>query len=113
MKIPVTTLLVLYIVGSAYGQSLQTGAISDGGQSSGPQSIKIMRGGSQPSREGPAENFTGKVRVDPLFEASAPGRARGSLVTFDPGAHTAWHTHPIGQVLIVTAGVGRVQRWGD
>jgi 4-carboxymuconolactone decarboxylase len=114
MKMPVTTLLAFSLVGSVYAQSPQTGAATGVGQpSSSPQSIKIMRGGSQPSREGPTENFTGKVRVDPLFEASAPGRARGSLVTFDAGAHTAWHTHPLGQVLIVTAGVGRVQRWGD
>ncbi len=75
--------------------------------------IRIMRGGSQPSRQGPAENFTGSVRVDPLFQANAPARASGSLVTFEPGARTAWHVHPLGQILIVTAGVGRVQRWGD
>jgi 4-carboxymuconolactone decarboxylase len=77
------------------------------------QAIRIVRKGSQPSRLGPAENFTGSVRVDPLFQASAPSRASGSLVTFEPGARTAWHTHPLGQVLIVTAGTGRVQRWGD
>ena len=114
MKLLAATILALSLVG-AYGQTIHTGAPSDAGagQASGPQSIRIMRSGSQPSREGPAENFTGKVRVDPLFEASVPGRARGSMVTFDPGAHTAWHTHPLGQVLIVTAGVGRVQRWGD
>jgi 4-carboxymuconolactone decarboxylase len=75
--------------------------------------IRIMRSGSQPSRQGPAENFTGSVRVDPLFQANAPARATGALVTFEPGARTAWHTHPLGQVLIVTAGTGRVQRWGD
>lgn len=75
--------------------------------------IRIMRSGSQPSRQGPAENFTGSVRVDPLFQANAPARASGSLVTFEPGARTAWHTHPLGQILIVTAGTGRAQRWGD
>jgi 4-carboxymuconolactone decarboxylase len=75
--------------------------------------IRVMRSGSQPSRQRPAENFTGVVRVDPLFPANAPARASGSLVTFDPGARTAWHTHPLGQILIVTAGTGRVQRWGD
>jgi 4-carboxymuconolactone decarboxylase len=68
-----------------------------------------MRRGSQPSRQGPAENFTGSVRVDPLFQASAPARTSGSLVTFEPGARSAWHMHPLGQVLIVTAGAGRVQ----
>ena len=78
-----------------------------------PGAIRIVRSGSQPSRPGPAENFTGSVRVDPLFQASAPARASASLVTFEAGARTAWHTHPLGQVLIVTAGTGRVQRWGD
>ena len=72
-----------------------------------------MRNGSQPSRQGPAENFTGSARVDPLFQPNAPARASGALVTFEPGARTAWHTHPLGQILIVTAGTGRVQRWGD
>jgi 4-carboxymuconolactone decarboxylase len=75
--------------------------------------IRIMRSGSQPSRQAPAENFTGSVRVDLLFQAIAPARASGSLVTFEPGARTAWHTHTLGQILIVTAGTGRVQRWGD
>jgi len=75
--------------------------------------IRVIRSGSQPSRQGPAENFTGSVRVDPLFQANAPARASGSFVTFEPGARTAWHTHPLGQILIVTAGTGRVQRWGD
>jgi 4-carboxymuconolactone decarboxylase len=75
--------------------------------------IRIMRSASRPSRQGSAENFTGSVRVDPLFQANAPARASGSLVTFEPGARTAWHSHPLGQILIVTAGTGRVQRWGD
>lgn len=75
--------------------------------------IRILRSGSQPCRQGPAENFTGSVRVDPLFQANAPARASGALVTFEPGARTAWHTHPLGQILIVTAGTGLVQRWGD
>ena len=90
--------------------------LASGAQSQIPKdegSIRITRGGSQPSRRGPAENFTGSVRVDPLFQANAPARASGSLVTFEPGARTAWHTHPLGQILIVTAGTGRVQRWGD
>jgi len=77
------------------------------------ETMKIWRSGSQPSRQGPEENFTGSVRVDPLFQANAPARANGSLVTFEPGALTGWHAHPLGQILIVTAGKGRVQRWGD
>ena len=74
--------------------------------------MDIKRSGSQPSRKGPAENFTGKVRIDPLFDAPAPARVFGAFVTFEPGARTAWHAHALGQTLIVTAGCGRVQRWG-
>lgn len=75
--------------------------------------LQIARNGSQPSAKGAAESFTGSVRVDPLFQAKATTRATGAYVTFEPGARTAWHTHPVGQTLIVTAGAGRVQRWGD
>src|SRR5207253_7024104 len=75
--------------------------------------MDIKRSGSQPSGKGPAEYFTGTVRIDPLFHAPDPARAAGSYVTFEPGARSAWHTHPLGQTLIVTAGTGRVHRWGD
>ena len=81
---------------SAAAQSTQTG-------------LSITRSGSQPSRKGPAENFTGVVRVDSPFRGSAPARVGGGIVTFEPGARTAWHTHPLGQTLIVTAGHGWVQ----
>jgi len=74
--------------------------------------MDIMRAGSRPSAKGPAEWFTGTVRIDPLFQASDPARVAGASVTFEPGARTAWHTHPLGQTLIVTAGFGRAQRWG-
>jgi quercetin dioxygenase-like cupin family protein len=74
--------------------------------------MEIKRNGSQPSAKGPAEWFTGTVRIDQLFEAPHPARAAGASVTFEPGARTAWHTHPLGQTLIVTSGVGRAQRWG-
>ena len=74
--------------------------------------MEIKRSGSQPSNKGPTDWFTGTVRVDPLFEAREPGRVSGASVTFEPGARTAWHTHPFGQMLIVTFGAGRVQRWG-
>lgn len=74
--------------------------------------MEIKRNGSQPSGKGSADWFTGTVRVDPLFESPDPARARGANVTFEPGARTAWHTHPLGQTLIVTAGCGRVQREG-
>jgi quercetin dioxygenase-like cupin family protein len=74
--------------------------------------MKIQRSGSQPSNKGPAEWFTGSVRVDTPFKAAEPGRMSGAIVTFEPGARTNWHTHPLGQTLIVTAGCGRVQREG-
>jgi quercetin dioxygenase-like cupin family protein len=75
-------------------------------------SMDIKRNGSQASNKGPADWFTGTVRIDPLFQASAPARAQAASVTFEPGARTAWHTHPLGQTLIVTAGCGRAQQWG-
>jgi quercetin dioxygenase-like cupin family protein len=74
--------------------------------------MDIKRSGSRPSGKGPAEWFTGTVRIDPLFSSPEPARAAGNLVTFEPGARTAWHTHPLGQTLIVTAGCGWVQREG-
>ena len=74
--------------------------------------MEIKRNGSRPSLRGPAEHFTGTVRIDPLFQASAPGRAGGAYVTFEPCARSDWHTHPLGQTLIVTFGCGLHQRWG-
>ena len=76
------------------------------------QTIIITRGGSRAVRPGPAENFTGGVRVEMLFEAVDPSHASGGSVAFEPGARTAWHSHPGGQILVVTAGTGRVQQWG-
>ena len=74
--------------------------------------MDIKRAGSQPSAKGPADWFTGTVRVDPLASAPSPARVSAASVTFEPGARTAWHSHPLGQTLIVTAGVGLVQRDG-
>src|SRR5207247_1496802 len=74
--------------------------------------ITITRSSSQPSRQGPAEYFTGSARIDPLFQAHDPSRTSAGSVTFEPGARSAWHTHPLGQVLIVTAGTGWIQSWG-
>lgn len=74
--------------------------------------MEIKRIGSQPSGKGPADWFTGTVRIDPLVQAAAPARVVGASVTFEPGARTAWHVHPLGQTLIVTSGCGRVQRHG-
>src|SRR5262249_41841299 len=94
----ITTLAALLI-------GLLLGAAS-GAWSQPSQTIIVTRSGSQPSRQGAAENFTGSVRIDPLFTANPPSRTSGGRVTFEPGARTAWHTHPLGQTLIVTAGSG-------
>jgi quercetin dioxygenase-like cupin family protein len=75
--------------------------------------MEIKRSGTQPSGKGPEEYFTGSVRVDPLFNPPAPARVLGASVTFEPGTRTAWHTHPLGQTLIVTGGCGRAQLWGS
>ncbi len=75
--------------------------------------MEIKHSGTQPSQKGSAEYFTGAVRIDPLFQATEPGRVSGAQVTFEPGARTAWHTHPLGQTLIITSGLGWVQRWGE
>ncbi len=74
--------------------------------------MEIKRVGSKPSSKGAAEYFTGTVRIDPLFDAQDPSRVSAAAVTFEPGARTAWHAHPLGQHLVVTAGSGRAQRWG-
>src|SRR5213079_42316 len=89
-----------------------TGVLSGGEGRPRSTTMDIKRCGSQSSGKGPSNWFTGTVRIDPLFQASDPARAAGASVTFEPGARTAWHTHPLGQTLIVTAGCGRVQRWG-
>jgi quercetin dioxygenase-like cupin family protein len=75
--------------------------------------MEIKRSGSQPSNQGPADWFTGSVRIEPLFEAPEPARVRGASVAFEPGARTAWHTHPLGQTLVVTSGVGWARREGE
>jgi quercetin dioxygenase-like cupin family protein len=85
----------------------------DRGKVETPQiDMEIKRSGSQASSKGPADWFTGTVRIDPLFQINPPARAAGASVTFEPGARTAWHTHPLGQTLIVTSGCGRAQREG-
>lgn len=74
--------------------------------------MEIQRNGTRPANKGPAEYFTGSVRIDPLFTAPSPARGLGASVTFEPCSRTVWHTHPLGQTLIVTAGSGLVQSWG-
>lgn len=103
-----TTVLLLSMFVLALAQAGQTKAPPAGAA----QSVEVTRGGSRPSQKGPAENFTGSVRIEPLFPAREPSRAAGASVTFEPGARTAWHTHPAGQTLIVTAGSGLVRQWG-
>jgi quercetin dioxygenase-like cupin family protein len=76
------------------------------------KTVEVTRSGSLPSAKASAEFFIGSVRLDPLFRAEDPSRVSGGLVTFEPGARSAWHTHPLGQILIVTAGLGYVQQWG-
>lgn len=75
--------------------------------------MKIIRSGSQPSAQGPEQWFTGRVRIDSPFQATEPARVGGATVTFEPGARTAWHTHPLGQTLIITQGRGWLQKWGE
>jgi 4-carboxymuconolactone decarboxylase len=104
MKQPAVVLVSLVVSAApVHGQQAATG----------DEAIVVTRSEAQASRQGPAENFTGSVRVDQPFRAAAPGRVLGARVTFQPGARTAWHSHPLGQTLVVTSGVGRVQRWGD
>jgi 4-carboxymuconolactone decarboxylase len=101
---------VLVAIGISLGM-LPAGAQSQ--TSAGQQPIRITRSGTQPPQPAPPDHFTGSARVDSSFQASAPARISGARVLFEPGARTAWHVHPLGQTLIVTAGTGRVQRWGD
>ena len=75
--------------------------------------MDIIRGGARPSASGPAEYFTGSVRIDPIIEAPEPARVRAAIVTFEPGARTAWHTHPLGQTLLILSGIALVQKDGE
>ena len=118
MKLLNATVISLSLLASACAVANQTRVASgsytaSAASSSQAQKITITRSGSQVPRHGPAENFTGNVSVQPLFPANAPSRASGSSVTFEPGARSAWHTHPLGQTLIVTAGTGWVQQEGS
>jgi quercetin dioxygenase-like cupin family protein len=107
------SLAMLAAAGPASTQSSKVAASSAPNASAGRNGVmEIKRNGSQPSGKGPADRFTGTVRIDPLIQAPEPARLFSSSVTFEPGARTAWHTHPLGQTLIVTAGCGRVQQEG-
>lgn len=101
-----------YLVATALSLTMAATALAQSGAAGTAQQMTIARAGSQASIQGPAQNFTGSARVDPLFGPHAPSTTAGAAVTFEPGARSAWHTHPAGQVLVVTAGVGRAQQWG-
>lgn len=109
MKNMAMAALSLALSASAFAQP---GGGAQAAQADDARQMVVTRAGTQASAKGPAANFTGSVRVDPLFGAHAPSTTSGAAVTFEPGARSAWHTHPLGQVIIVTAGVGRVQQWG-
>ncbi len=108
MKRLATTAMSLSLTALAPAHADQAKALSD----KGAAAVEITRSGSQSSVKGPADHFTGSVRVDPLFPAHDRSRTSGGSVTFEPGARSAWHAHPVGQILIVTAGAGWVQQWG-
>jgi len=118
MKLFAATLMSFFLLSSASADRNQARAASGAGPhptasiGDSQKTINITRSGSQPSGKGLAEYFTGSVRIDPLFKANDPSRTSGAIVTFEPGARTAWQTHPLGQILIVTAGSGWVQQWG-
>jgi 4-carboxymuconolactone decarboxylase len=117
MNLLTATVISLALLASASAHANQAGAASGAGAAptasvQDAQTITITRSGSQPSRQGPAEYFTGSVRIDPLFQANDPSRTSGAYVSFEPRARSAWHTHPLGQILIVTAGTGWVQQEG-
>lgn len=116
-KIIAAALASLSLLASAPGRGTRMPADAESAAPSATavqdtQRVAVTRNGSRPSQRGPAEWFTGTVRIDPLFDPSDASRAGSAYVTFEPGARTAWHTHPRGQRLVVTAGVGRVQGWG-
>ena len=117
MKLYATLVLSLSLSCVGHADEVQGGPVSwldgsAGARSADARTMKITRGGSQAPQHGPVEHFTGSVRVVPLFAPSEPSRTSGASVTFEPGSRSAWHTHPLGQTLIVTAGAGWVQQEG-
>jgi quercetin dioxygenase-like cupin family protein len=117
MKLFVAAVMSLFLLASASAYENESMAASESGappvaSGENSQKITITRSGSHPSAEGPADNFTGSVHIDRLFNANKPPHISVGRVTFAPGARTAWHSHPVGQILIVTAGTGWIQQWG-
>jgi 4-carboxymuconolactone decarboxylase len=111
MKLLASALLTLSLLNATFPLVSQ-GQTAPADATPNSQAITIVGSGSQAPQNGPADRFTGSVRVQPLFAAMAPSHTSGGLVTFEPGARSAWHSHPVGQVLIVTAGTGWIQSWG-
>ena len=116
MKLIIRTIIACFLiwfvcVNAGMAQADSSPAAPSVAQREGSQAISITRSGSQPASKGSAEYFTGSVTIKMLFTAHEPSRTTGGLVTFQPGARTAWHSHPLGQTLIVTAGIGRIQQW--
>jgi 4-carboxymuconolactone decarboxylase len=112
MKQPAALTVAMIALAGAplHGQQAE-GAAEPTGPDGG--ALVVLRTEAQSPRQAPAEHFSGSAVISQRFQARAPGRASGAFVTFEPGARTAWHSHPLGQTLLVTSGVGRVQRWGD
>jgi len=108
MKLLAASLISLFLSAATTAQTKTDSPLA----ASGSPTIEIIRNKSQASAKAPTQYFTGSVRVDQLFSAQDPSRLSGGVVTFEPGARSAWHTHPLGQILIVTSGVGRIQAWG-
>ena len=114
MKLLAATIMSLFLLVSngAHAQAASASGTSQTAPVQDSQTIKITRSGSQQRSKGPAEYFAGAVQVEPLFPANDPSRTTGGIVKFQPGARSAWHTHPLGQTLIVTDGTGWIQQWG-
>ncbi|ALL71307.1 Transcriptional regulator (plasmid) [Paraburkholderia caribensis MBA4] len=100
------------ITASIVAPALSAALIATSAAAADPSAITVVHSGSQPSVQGGTQRFTGQVRIDPLFQPKQPSRLSGGMVTFEPGARTAWHTHPLGQTLVVTSGRGWIQAWG-
>lgn len=117
MKLLAATTMPLCLIALA-AQADQSGTssgsnVAQAGSNQAAQAITLVRNGSQPSAKGAAEYFTGTVWINSPFQAASPARVSGGTVTFEPGARTAWHTHPLGQTLIINAGVGLIRQWGS
>ncbi|MBT2304667.1 cupin domain-containing protein [Variovorax paradoxus] len=114
MKRITASLAAVSLIGAAVAQTSPAPATGSAPAASSvaPQGMSISRNGTRPSAPGPAQFFAGTARIDPLFPVNAPSRMSGASVTFEPGARSNWHTHPLGQVLVVTAGFGLAQQWG-